>query len=91
MKSRIGAVELSPAVFTHAAFRLVRTPIHAIKKAPTTNVVGAFLAEDEGFEPSENTGKTVAVQRSRFSRWHFHCHSGRFRWKKRLANGLPDR
>lgn len=51
MKSRIGAVELSPAVFTHAAFRLVRTPIHAIKKAPTTNVVGAFLAEDEGFEP----------------------------------------
>ncbi len=53
--------------------------------------VSAFLAEDEGFEPSVNPGKPVAAQRSTLFCWHFHCHSGRFRWKKRLANGLPDR
>ena len=33
-----------------SVFRWVRIPIPAIKKSPTTDVVGDFLAEDEGFE-----------------------------------------
>lgn len=53
--------------------------------------VSAFLAEDEGFEPPVNLPKTVVAQQSMLFCCHFHCHSERFRQKKRLANGLPDR
>ena len=46
------------ASLTRAALIWVRITIPAIKKSPTTDVVGDFLAEDEGFEPPQTESES---------------------------------
>ena len=49
----------TPAIcHRHIAFDWFESPTTANKKAPTTKVVGAFLAEDEGFEPPQTESES---------------------------------